>query len=273
MRVLLRSSGIPHSRLLIAFLGLLLVASLVLTWIPELDEAADRYLDEAMLDTGVTYAAARAINSLISVIQSIEISVSLGAGVAVNLGEALDPLNDLVERFSAFILFGFIGLGIQKLALVASASLATKLLVSIAMVGSWITWLVRGSLPGLLKKFLFLMIFLRFAFAIEVGVSWVLDKAYFDAHQQEALSTLDIVENKLQAVQDEYVQTIEDQGMFRGAWAAAKTLMGAGDQESITDLTVGALVQLLVITLVRSVLLPVGFLWLLLALIRRYLSA
>lgn len=273
MNIFHRSSSASHARPLVAVLGLLLVCSLVLTWTSSLDQAADRYLDEAIVDAGVAYAAARAINSLISVIQSIEISVSLGAGVAVNLGEALDPLNDLVERFSAMALFGFIGLGIQKLALVASASLYTKLVVSATMVGAWAAWFFRGEIPDLLKKFLFLMIFLRFAFAIEVGVSWVLDKAYFDVQQQEALSTLDVAENKLRAVQDEYMQTIEDQGVFRGAWTAAKNLLGADDQESITELTIGALIQLLVIMLVRSILLPVGFLWCLYVIFRRAVSA
>ena len=258
-----------HSSWLVAALGLLLVVALVLTWIPSLDDAADRYLDEAIVDTGVAYASARAINAVISVIQSIEISISLGAGVAVNLGEALDPLNDLVERFSAFLLYGFVGLGIQKLALVASSSIFTKIVVSTVMVGAWLTWLIRGGLPSLLKTFLVLMIFLRFAFAIEVGVSWALDKAYFNAQQQEALSTLDIAETKLQEVQDEYMLAIEVHGVFRGAWTTAKNLMGTDDQQGVTELTIDALIQLLVITLVKSILLPIGFICLLYLAVRR----
>lgn len=259
-------------RWLIASLGFLLFVGLVLTWIPALDDAANRYLNEATSDTLLAYGAARAINAIISVIQSIELSISLGAGVAVNLGEALDPLNDLVERFSAFVLYGLAGLGIQKLVLVASSSMFTKLVVSIVMISAWVTWLIRGSLPSLLKTFLVLMIFLRFAFAIEVGLSWALDQAYFNAHQREALSTLDIAETKLKAVQDEYMQAIEDQGVFRGAWTTAKNLIGTEDQQGITELTVDALIQLLVITLVRSILLPVGFLWVMYLIIRRLIS-
>lgn len=261
-----------HPRWLIASFGFLLFFGLVLTWVPALDEAANRYLNEATADTLLAYGAARAINAIISVIQSIELSISLGAGVAVNLGEALDPLNDLVERFSAFILYGLAGLGIQKLLLIASSSLVTKLVVSIAMIGAWLTWLIRGKLPDIIKTFLILMVFLRFAFAIEVGLSWALDQVYFNAHQQEALSTLDVAETKLKAVQDEYMQVIEDQGVFRGAWETAKNLIGTGDQQGITELTIDALIQLLVITLVRSILLPVAFLWAMYLIIRGLIS-
>jgi len=261
-----------NPRWLVACLSFLLFFGILLTWISVFDVAAHRYLSEATADTLLAYGGARAINAVISVIQSIELSVSLGAGVAVNLGEALDPLNDLVERFSAFVLYGLAGLGIQKLLLVASSSLVAKIVVTVAMLVAWLTWLIRGQLPDVLKVFLILMIFLRFAFAAEVGLSWALDKAYFDAHQQEAISTLDVAETKLRTIQDQYMKVVEDQGVFRGAWTAAKTLIGTESQQGITELTVDALVQLLVITLVRSILLPVGFLLLMYLIIRRCIA-
>lgn len=266
--------SVSHSRWLVASLGFLLFFGIVLTWIPAFDDAANHYLNEATGDTLLAYGSARAINALISVIQSIELSVSLGAGVAVHLGEALDPLNDLVERFSAFVLYGLAGLGVQKLLLVASSSLVAKIVVSLTMLGAWCTWFIRGSLPNVFKMFLIVMIFLRFAFVVEVGLSWVLDKAYFDTQQQEALSTLDVAETKLQAIQNEYMDGVEDQGVFRGAWTTAKNLIGTDSQQQqgLTELTVDALVQLLVITLVRSILLPVGFLWVMYLMIRRFIA-
>jgi hypothetical protein len=69
----------------IASVSLALVGTLVLTWLPELDRAAQGYLANALSDNLLIYASARGLNALISVIQSIEISFSLGAGVAVNL--------------------------------------------------------------------------------------------------------------------------------------------------------------------------------------------
>ena len=79
----------------------------------------------------MVYGTARIINALISVIQFVEINLSLGAGIAVNLGEALDPLNDLIERFSGFVLYGLAGLSIQQIALSASTSTAAKIVTSL----------------------------------------------------------------------------------------------------------------------------------------------
>ena len=264
----------PRSRIrplsLLALGGLLAIA-LVLTWMPELDDYANDYLDASIADAGVIYASARGLNAVISVIQSIEISISLGAGVAVNLGEVLDPLNDMIERFSAFVLTGLVGLGLQKMVLVLSSSVFTKGLTTVVLVASWLVWFFRGALPSVLKKVLWLMVLVRFAFAIEVGLCWVLDQAYFNTHQQEALSTLDIAQKSLESIREEYLGAVQDRGVFRGAWSTARSFIGNAGQESLTHMTMGALVQLLVIVLVRSILLPVLFFWTLLAVFRRYL--
>lgn len=250
-------------------LGFALVLALILTWIPALDVAAQEYLANALSDNLVVYATARALNALISVIQSIEVSVSLGAGVAVNLGEALDPLNDLIERFSGFVLYGLAGLGLQQVILVASASTATKIVLSISLVAGYLWWLFNPGIPSWVKKALVFLLLVRFAFAVEVGVSWSLDKLYFDAQQQEAISTLDVAQSRLQSIRDEYMQAMDDNGLFSGIWTTAQTIIGTDDQQGIADLAAGAIVQLIVIMLIRSILLPIAFVWLLLYAFRR----
>ena len=203
-----------YSNALIAVVGVVLIGSLMLTWIPNLDLAAQNYLANALSDNLVVYASARAINALISVIQSIEVSLSLGAGVAVNLGEVLDPLNDLIERFSGFVLYGLAGLGLQQLALVASSSLFTKILLSLFLVAGYIFWIFSASIPRSIVKLLLFFLMLRFAFAVEVGISWALDKAYFDVQQQEAISTLDVAQKQLQSIRDQYMDAMEEKGLF-----------------------------------------------------------
>lgn len=263
---------VQRQPLWIISVSLALVATLILTWLPELDRAAQDYLANALSDNLVVYASARALNALISVIQSIEISFSLGAGVAVNLGEVLDPLNDLIERFSAFILYALAGLGLQQLALTASSSIFTKALLSLALVTGFLWWLVaEDGLPKWAKKLLLFLLMVRFIFAVEVGVSWLLDKAYFEVQQQEALSTLDIAKIKLETVQDQYIEAADERGMFGSIWDTARQIVGGENQEGIADLAASAIVQLIVIMLVRSILLPVFFVWLMFYLFRRFI--
>ena len=254
-----RQRSLRQAGLMAAGLSLLMA----LTWLVDLDAAAQEYLQDALTNNLLIYATARTINAIISVIQSVEISISLGAGVAVHPGEALDPLNDLIERFSGFVLYGLAGLGLQQVVLTATSSLAAKILTSIAVVATCGAWLWRISLPAWLQRLLVLLIIVRFAFVVEVGLSWSLDRLYFEAQEKQALSSLDVARSRLQEVRNNYMQAMDDNGLFGGAWQTAKAIVGTDEEQGITDLAAGAIVQLIVIMLIKSVLLPLGFVWVL----------
>ena len=72
-------------------------------------------------------AIARGFNGVVSVAQGTEVAVQpVGVGVTLTLGEVLDPINDLIERFSS-------------LALVASVSLAAQRFVGEILANSWLS--------------------------------------------------------------------------------------------------------------------------------------
>jgi hypothetical protein len=83
---------------LVPFL-LLLVVSL-LSWSEAFRGASEEQLDEAAARAIAAFAVARTINAVVSVIQETEIGVSLGINTTLAPGQILDPLNDLIERFS-----------------------------------------------------------------------------------------------------------------------------------------------------------------------------
>ncbi len=89
-------------------------AVLVLAWSGVLDRPSEAYLDAALLGAGAIYATARAINGLVSVLQGTELSVPL---LSFTIGEFLDPVNDLVERFSAMMMVALGSLALQKVLL------------------------------------------------------------------------------------------------------------------------------------------------------------
>ena len=68
-----------------------------ISWLNLLDDYGDRYTTNALKQSAASYAVARGINAVVSVLQSTEVSVGFAS---ISPGEALDPLNDLVERFS-----------------------------------------------------------------------------------------------------------------------------------------------------------------------------
>ncbi|HYC01679.1 MAG TPA: hypothetical protein VED40_00205 [Azospirillaceae bacterium] len=109
----------PRSRLA-ASLALLLailvaatgLADRALTLLPQTPaEAGERLLQENLTRAAALFATARALNAAISVAQSAEVTAGVGVQGTVSPGQALDPINDLVERFSAVMLTATVALG------------------------------------------------------------------------------------------------------------------------------------------------------------------
>jgi hypothetical protein len=244
-------------------IGLAVLVVLGLNWMPGLDQRAEEYLIDAMADNLLIYATARSLNGIISVVQSIELSVSLGAGVAVNLGEILDPLNDLVERFSAFVLYGLAGLGLQKLVLIATSGLVMKVVTTVGLVLGYVAYLLRAKLHNWLVRLVVLVLMVRFAFIVEVGVIATLDSLYFDQQKDEAHSALQLAKTSLGQLREEYMAAISESGLYGGLWETVATIVGSDEQEGVANIAASAVVELIVITLVRGLILPLAFVWML----------
>jgi len=82
------------------------------------DQFGLRFLEGGMKRALVTFGITRTLNGVISVAQGTEVAIE-PAGVGINFapGEILDPVNDLVERFSWVMLTASASLGLQKLLL------------------------------------------------------------------------------------------------------------------------------------------------------------
>ena len=128
---------------------LLLAVLLVLTaaWLHPLDDAAAPEVEAGLKRALTSFAAARALNAVISVAQGTEVAVQpAGVGVTFAPGQALDPINDLVEQFSTLMLAASVSFGIQRALLGAGAHWALSLLLTVVALG-WAAWHWRGHMP------------------------------------------------------------------------------------------------------------------------------
>jgi hypothetical protein len=103
----LRGALIPLVLVALALLGSL-SADFRASSETRLDAAAERAI--------AAFAVARTINAVISVVQETEIGVSIGINTTLGPGQILDPLNDLIERFSTAALIAATLLWALKLA-------------------------------------------------------------------------------------------------------------------------------------------------------------
>jgi hypothetical protein len=123
--------------------------------------------DETTKRAVISFGIAKGINAVISLIQGTELSLTpAGLGMTFSVGEFLDPLNDMVERFSWIMLLSSASLVIQKfimsfsaLAWIKSVLVATAAFGVIAL---WIGKLQKAVIFSITARLLLIMVVLRF---------------------------------------------------------------------------------------------------------------
>ena len=127
----------------------LLAVAVACAWLKPLDDMAGAQAQAGFKRAVASFATARALNAVISVVQGTEFSVQpLGIGVTLTPGQMLDPLNDLVERFSDLMLMASVAFGVQLLLLEVGVHWIMSLLLSLAAVAwAWQYWQWAGGHP------------------------------------------------------------------------------------------------------------------------------
>ena len=255
-------------------LVLLLVAVLSVT--PFIDQRAATDYEQLFQRAFVTFALARTINGVISVVQGTEIALQpAGVGMTLTPGEILDPVNDLVERFSWIMLGATISLGVQNVLLDVSAWWLIQALV--AALAAWL--LIRLWYPGqspkvykvLLRRVFLLLIFIRFAVPVMLIANDLLYQQFLEPRYQQSTEIItDAGEALEQLSADAGVRNEQENGSgvldsITSAWSnTVETIDLTGKFERMqarAGEVTEHLIQLSVVFILQTGLLPVAFLW------------
>ena len=109
---------------------LLSIAVVTLAFTFALDIKAKELIDDSLAQAVVVFGSAKALNAVISLAQGTEIDLPF---LTVAVGEILDPINDLVERFSLIMLASMTSLGIQKILMGIVTSKLYNMILSISL--------------------------------------------------------------------------------------------------------------------------------------------
>lgn len=147
------------------FLILILsIAVAVIAAYGTLDKTGRTIVDNAFNQALIVFASAKALNAVVSLAQGTEIGPP---GVTIAVGEVLDPVNDLIERFSWIMLASITSLGIQTIFMniVTNTAFNTLLLVMVVVYNLWLFFRFNHDerARNLLFKITVIMIFLRFS--------------------------------------------------------------------------------------------------------------
>ena len=252
------------------------IAAVVLALTGVADSASDDYSDEAFKRGLVTFAIARTLNGVISVVQGTEVAVEPG-GVGVNftVGQILDPINDLVEQFSSVMLVATSSLGLQNILLnmtgwwgVTAALVATVLFLVVAL---WWPGGVRVEVKTLALRIFLFMAFLRFALPVLIIGTHIVFSTFLEDEHDAAAAVLEATSSKIEEFnQEQSTVDPDDEATFFGKLGdAIGSSMGSFDvsgridrlKESASSAS-EQIVNLIVIFVLQTILLPLAFLWL-----------
>ena len=195
--------------------AVLLVLTL-LSWSRHLDDVANTATLDSFKRALAVAALARGFNGVISVAQGTEVAIQpVGVGVTLTLGEILDPLNDLVERFSALALLASVSLGLQLTLgqMVTSPWLAGLLSAGVVLyllllwrpaAANEQTQAARNKVANVALKGLAVVIFLRFLLAITLLTTHFIDHAFLADRQDTAVANLNAASSSIEAMQQQH---------------------------------------------------------------------
>ncbi len=174
------------------------VSTVALAWSGVLDTLSTEYLDGALIGSGAIYATARGINALVSVLQGTEMNAFV---ITFTIGELLDPVNDLIERFSGVMLVALGSLAMQKILLeVVSHATFNGLLTALGL--ATILASFRGS-PRVyrpLARFFFVTVIVRFSLALAVLANSWADVIFLEQNETEQHELMKGFEDELELI-------------------------------------------------------------------------
>ena len=272
---------------------MVLVAALAATGVA--DDVSDDYAEGALKRALATFAVARTLNGVISVAQGTEIALEPGGvGVMLTPGQILDPINDLVERFSSVMLVAASSLGLQIVLLeilswwVLTAALIAALLAAALMM--WSPPLREHRAIALIPKLALALTVIRFALPVIIICTNFVFETFLETRHDAASSELSASATQIEQISadidasgqgDAAASAEPEDGAFElpsweevresaarlysstTDWVRSNTVSEriAGLQDSASNAT-SHIIDLIVIFVLQTIIFPLVFLWL-----------
>lgn len=253
----------------------LAIAAVVIALSGALDRIGEVNAEDALKRALVTFAVSRALNGAISVAQGTELAIEpAGVGVVLSLGQVLDPINDLVERFSAVMLVAASSLGLQNLLLdITSTGIFNVALIFgalLVLATAWWPGETAGRWSGLSRRILLGVVFIRFAIPVLVIVSTLVFDVFLAAEQAASIEALEGMQAKIEEINEPPAPVPDpDQSVMDRLGAMLDRSLDSMDfSERLERLQAQVsqasehVVNLIVIFVLQTILIPIAFIWL-----------
>jgi len=250
------------------------------------DQQGDAYLQQAFKRALITFAVARGLNGVISVAQGTEVALEpAGVGVTLLPGQILDPVNDLVERFSWVMLASTTALGLQRLfaSILGWPVFAWGLAIWMVVVAGLLWWRRRDGWlsikPGWLLRVTWVLLVLRFAAPVLAMANQAVFTLFLEPDYEQSLAGLQLAREEVSRVEREG-KGVEGAAAGRSVFDSVQRLyQSAKDRVNLADRMrrLGDIasratehaIDLIVIFIFQTIIFPLLFLWLVVRAVRR----
>lgn len=264
----------PLTRTLCA--SVLVGTALAVAHLGWIDGWSREYTQTALHRALITFGVARGLNGVISVAQGTEVAIQ-PAGIGVNFtpGQILDPINDLIERFSWVMLAASTSLGIQRVlidvtnwwvftALMTACGIAAVVTTALKpRVPHWIHVIaVKAALISLIVRFLVPTL----AIGAESFYSFFLASQYQESTEklEQSTSTIGQINRSQQHDIDPRRNSniLENAKRLYQSATASFDIQGRIEQYKLAAAEVSEYaVNLIVVFVLQTVLFPLAFMW------------
>ena len=265
------------------FVAAALLLAAVLSMLPVVDDQASDKYETLFQRAFVTFALARTLNGVISAVQGTELALQpAGIGVTLTPGEILDPVNDLVERFSWIMLGATVSLGIQNVLMDVSAWWLIKVLAAALLLWLLLVYMSDESSDNkrkLLTRAVLIALFLRFAVPMTLIANDALYQLFLEPRYVESTELVTAAGEEIEQIgSTKQTETEDEGGMFSSgvfgslgeAVDATRNALDLGEKvdriKARAAEMIEHLIQLSVVFILQTGILPLVFLWLFLQL-------
>ena len=248
-------------------LFVLAVAAVVLgAWLAPIDAPASDRVDAGLKRALASFATARALNAVISVAQGTEVSAQpLGVGVNLAPGQALDPVNDVVEQFANLMLAASVSFGVQKMLIGVGGYWLVSLLLTVAIVAR--AWVYLGKLqpPAWLGSVLVVLLLVRFAVPLTtLGSDWLFQQFLADDYRASQ-RVIDTASGQTAKLDPSIGMTAADRSLLDRMkdWLSQNADVKARFEElqQAAGQAIEHMITLIVIFLLQTLVIPTLILW------------
>ncbi len=248
---------------------LLVLAITALGFVRFTDEHAHEKVNQSMLVAGASFATARTLDAAISLVKSAEVSVGVAS---ITLGQVLNPVSDLIDKFAWFMTLAVGSLALQKVLLLMMSSMIANALLAFCALGLLLSmWspIMQNYKKQWFSAFKF-MVLLRFAVVISLGLNIMVDTLFLDKQIDSRATYIEEVTTLVQQASDSstleapandssFLGSVKQEWEnLTGKWLSQTerlTLIKNSVEDSIISL-----MELIALFLLKTVLLPLGFL-------------